>query len=147
MIQRLFRGKKKEADAMSSSEPPLVAILDDEPDLCHLLSLTLENRGYAVEVAEDGAAGLALIRKRRPAVVVLDIKMPRVNGYQVLAQMQQDPELARTPVIVFTSVDTGNEYSEEEWAKRLQVARFVAKPAEADRIGDVVKELLAQPSA
>ena len=138
MIARLF-GKNKRAKERDGR--PLVAVVDDEPDLCALLRAALENRGYAVATAFDGEAGLALIRQRRPSLIVLDIKMPKINGYQVLAQIQQDAELARIPVFVITSLDEEKEFSEEEWAKRLNVARFVAKPFDPETVAAAAAEV------
>jgi chemosensory pili system protein ChpA (sensor histidine kinase/response regulator) len=143
MIKKLF-GKKKRR----TTEParPLVVMVDDEPDLCLLVTIALEHRGYDVATAYDGEAGLALIQQRRPAVVLLDIRMPKLNGCQVLARMQQDPTLAATPVIVMTSVSDEKQYSEEEWARRMGVACFLAKPFEPDTAADVVVRLLSPSS-
>ena len=139
MIRNPFRKKKESAPPAG---PPLVAMIDDEQDLCRLVAIALEHHGYAVASAYDGEAGLALIRQRRPALVLLDIQMPRMNGYQVLTQMQHDPELARLPVIVMTSLDAQKEFSEEEWARRLGVARFLAKPFDPWELITMLRTLL-----
>lgn len=118
-------------------------MVDDESDLREIVRLALENTGYDFAGAADGEAGLALIRERRPALVLLDIVMPRLNGYQMLARMQQDPALAATPVIVMTCVTGEDPTSEEDWARKLGVCRFISKPAHPDDIVTAVREQLA----
>src|SRR5262245_46414689 len=95
-VEMMIFGRVKKAE--SRDKQPLIAVVDDETDLCLLLQTSLEARGYVVATANDGEEGLSLIRERRPSLVVLDFKMPKMNGYQVLAQMQKDPQLAPTPV-------------------------------------------------
>jgi two-component system response regulator AdeR len=139
----LFRSKNSEPDA---PRLPLVAMIDDEEDLCRLVRLALEPRGYAVQSAHDGKTGLDLIRQCRPDIILLDIKMPRMNGYQVLAQLQQDRDLAWTPIIVMSSLDDEQQFTADEWARRMKVARFLPKPFEPDAVADAVAALLAKKS-
>lgn len=128
-------------------ELPLVAVIDDEVDLCQLMALALREREIRVEMAHDGESGLALIRKKKPALVLLDIMMPRMNGLEVLAQMRQDPELETIPVFVLTSVDEESVLSEEEWAQRLNVRSYVAKPFEPEQLVQRITEELSWSSA
>jgi CheY-like chemotaxis protein len=69
--------------------------------------------------------------------------MPVLNGYQVLAQMQQDPELATIAVIILTSLDDTQENTQEEWARRLGVSQFLAKPIDPVTIIHAVAAQLA----
>ena len=138
MLKRLFGNGKKE-------DHPLIAVIEDEEDLCKLIRLALEPHGYTVAVAHDGLAGLELIRAQRPALIVLDIKMPNMNGYQMLARMQQDPELAGIPVVMLSSV-TGevSEKSDEEWAKSLKVCQYISKPCDPIQVVEAVNSQLAR---
>lgn len=80
-----------------------VLIVDDEPYILRALMYLLHREGYDVEIAADGAEGLARAQTARPTVVFLDMMMPRLNGLQVVEQMRQDPALADTYVIMLTA--------------------------------------------
>lgn len=135
--------KRKPEPQQNKPRGPLVAIIEDETDLVHILKFSLEAAGYSVITAEDGEAGLEMVRQRRPALIVLDIKMPRMNGYQVLAQLHQDEALASVPVIVMTSLANDENISDEDWARKLEVARFLAKPFPPEAIVEAANEVLA----
>lgn len=82
-----------------------VLVVDNEPDIRELVRLTLELDGHAVITAADGVEALDLTVRRRPDVVVLDLRMPNKSGWQVLAEMKggNDPTVAATPVILLTA--------------------------------------------
>jgi CheY-like chemotaxis protein len=122
---------------------PLVAIIDDEEDLCRVLSLALADAGYSAASAYDGLAGLDLIRQRRPAAILLDIKMPRMNGYEVLTRLQQDPALAAIPVVILTNLSQEGDFSDDSWARKLGVRHFLSKPFTPDKVTALIAELLA----
>jgi signal transduction histidine kinase len=82
-----------------------ILVVDDEPLNRILLSTSLQEAGYLVETAEDGQEALDMVRARPFDAVLLDLIMPRMDGYQVLAEMKQDAALRRTPVIVVSSSD------------------------------------------
>ena len=83
---------------------PLIVVLDDDAGTRMLVSQVLKKDGYDVLTSEDGAKGLALIRERKPELVVSDVQMPEMTGFQVLEQMRADSSLAATPVILLTSL-------------------------------------------
>jgi len=82
-----------------------ILIVDDEDLNRILLSTNLQESGYAVETAEDGQRALQMLRGRPFDAVLLDLIMPRMDGYEMLAEMKQDAALRRTPVIVISSMD------------------------------------------
>lgn len=82
-----------------------VLIVDDEPNLRVLVHNTIESPAYQVIEARDGDEAWALIKERKPALVVLDIKMPRRSGFEVLTAIRADPELRGTQVMVLTASD------------------------------------------
>ncbi len=69
-----------------------VLIIDDEPNIVISLEFLLKREGFAVSVARDGEDGLQAIRDQRPDLVVLDVMMPRLDGFQVLAAVRADPD-------------------------------------------------------
>ena len=82
-----------------------VLVVDDDPVTRQMLSGTLEERGHRVKTAGDGRQGLDLVRSERFDVVLLDVLMPHLNGYDVLEHMKGDEELRHIPVVMVTSVD------------------------------------------
>jgi adenylate cyclase len=87
------------------SDGASVLVVDDDPVTRQMLSGTLEERGHRVTTADDGRRGLDLVRSERFDVVLLDVLMPHLNGYDVLEHMKGDEELRHIPVVMVTSVD------------------------------------------
>ena len=82
---------------------PLVLIADDDPDILGLVGLRLENAGYRTIRASDGSQALALARQHQPDLVVLDVDMPYLTGYEVTEQLQESTETRDIPVLLLTS--------------------------------------------
>jgi len=82
---------------------PKIAIIDDEVDMTYLLSIELDMEGYDVCVANDGISGWNLIQVENPAVVLLDVMMPGIDGYEVLRRVRADPTLCGIKVIMLTA--------------------------------------------
>jgi DNA-binding response OmpR family regulator len=85
----------------STSQPILV--IDDEPYILRALSFLLEREGYLVETACNGEDGLALLQRVNPPLVILDVMLPRLSGYEVCERLKQDPTLADTYVIMLSA--------------------------------------------
>lgn len=85
------------------SEPPLVLVADDDEDILLLVATRLRRDGFAVVQARDGAEALAAARERRPAVAVLDVGMPVLDGLGALAEIRADPALAGLRVLLLTA--------------------------------------------
>ena len=82
-----------------------VLVVEDDPHSAELLSVYLEGAGYRIALARDGAEGLELARRLRPRAVVLDILLPRVDGWDLLARLKADPATADSPVVVVSMLD------------------------------------------
>lgn len=80
-----------------------ILVVDDEPDVRTIIATTLETMGHETVTASNGEEAINKIRRRRYDLVVLDIMMPQVNGYEVLEQLRATPSRAETPVIVVTA--------------------------------------------
>lgn len=80
-----------------------ILVVDDEPYILRSLSFVLEREGYQVLTATDGDAGLAQIRESHPALVFLDIMLPRKNGYEVCAEVKSDPALADVHIVMLSA--------------------------------------------
>lgn len=79
-----------------------ILVIDDDPDICEIVRVNLEGAGYSVGIAADGAAGLAAARATQPDLIILDVLMPELDGWQVLEALEADPNLAGRPVIMLT---------------------------------------------
>jgi two-component system sensor histidine kinase/response regulator len=90
---------------MRGNGRPLVLVVDDEPKNVQLLTDLLESRNYAVCPAADGEQALALARDRLPDVVLLDVMMPRLNGFEVCRRLKSEHKTAIIPVLLVTSLD------------------------------------------
>jgi two-component system alkaline phosphatase synthesis response regulator PhoP len=102
-----------------------VAIVEDEPHIVLSLEFLLQREGYEVTSAADGEEGLTLVKRLRPDVVLLDLMMPKLNGYQVCQAIKSDPALASIPIIILSAKG-----QEVEILKGLELgaSAYVTKP-------------------
>ena len=121
-----------------------VLVVDDDLDLVEAIATNLEARGYEVGKAYDGVEGLESIKSRRPDLVVLDVMMPRKDGYEVCEQLKNDPEYREIPVILLTAV--GSAVSSTSYTHRdgmtNEADEYMAKPVDLDKVAELVAELL-----
>ncbi|ACA17939.1 multi-sensor hybrid histidine kinase [Methylobacterium sp. 4-46] len=96
------------AEAAREAGGDLVLVIDDDPATRDLLARFLRRDGFRVAAAPDGRAGLDQARALRPRVILLDVTMPRMDGWEVLRALRADPDLAATPVIMVTVLDEQN---------------------------------------
>lgn len=100
-LQDVFKSEDAEVD----HSMPLAVVIDDEPSAAKLLERMAMQAGYATLVAQNGEKGLDLIRKHNPAIILLDLAMPKVSGLDVLEVLRNDPTLASTPVVIVSVSD------------------------------------------
>lgn len=118
-----------------------ILIVDDNAADRKLLRYILVRHGCDIIEAADGEEGLALARDHRPALIVSDALMPRMDGFQFLRRIKGDPGLAAIPFIFYTSVYTGK--MDEELARSLGADAFVVKPKEPDELWAAIAPVLA----
>ena len=117
-----------------------VLVIDDEQGIRALLDTLLRRKGYDVIVAESGQKGLECFRRARPDVIVLDLKMPEMDGLTVLRQVRSlDPIM---PVIILTGAGTAET---EQRVRALGVTEYVEKEFSLHLLGDALKRLLKTP--
>jgi DNA-binding response OmpR family regulator len=102
-----------------------VLVIDDEPDVLLLCRVNLEHAGHEVLMAAGGAAGMELARSQRPDVIVLDLMMPQMDGYDVLQQLSGDADTRGVPVLILTA-RTRAEDQLRGW--RAGAAGYLTKP-------------------
>ena len=103
---------------------PRVLMVEDHPDIADLYQLKLQLDGYRVAVASDGAAGLRLARSLTPALILLDIHVPQLDGLQVLAALREDEATDEVPVVICSEDDNPQLIKE---AQRLGAAAYLVK--------------------
>jgi signal transduction histidine kinase/CheY-like chemotaxis protein len=110
----------------------VVLAIDDDPGVHELLTRTLEKQGFQVASASSGEEGLQLARSLRPNAITLDIMMPGMDGWSVLAQLKSDADLANIPVVVLTIVDNRN------LGFTLGASDYLTKPIDRERLINVL---------
>ncbi|MEZ4316282.1 MAG: response regulator [Myxococcota bacterium] len=117
---------------------PQVLVVDDDPSLRELLRQQLSERGYDVRLASSGNDAIAQVRKERPDVVVLDVKMPDLSGYDVAAMLRNDPATETLPIMVLSILQ------DRERGLRVGVDHHMVKPADPDELAAVVGQLAGE---
>jgi CheY-like chemotaxis protein len=103
-------------------------VVDDEADIRDHLSAILDGYGFEVITAEDGASALRLASERRPAIIILDINLPDIDGGEVANRLSQDPQTSTIPIIYLTGLITKEEKREpEKLGKHFVIAKPVLK--------------------
>jgi two-component system, OmpR family, alkaline phosphatase synthesis response regulator PhoP len=121
-----------------------VLIVDDDPDLVETVAMLLESKGYEVGKAYDGIEGEESIKKRRPDVVVLDVMMPRKDGYKLCKELKSNKWTQDIPVILLTAVGeavTTTTYTHAE-GMSTEAEDFIPKPVDAKTLVEAVERLL-----
>jgi DNA-binding response OmpR family regulator len=124
--------------------PATVLVVDDDPVILKLLEVNFEMEGFQVVRAADGAEGLERAREVLPDIVVLDVMMPRMTGYEVAKALREDGDTAHIPIIFVTA---RAQSSDVERGMELGVEDYVTKPFDPLDLIDRVNNLLARSQA
>jgi DNA-binding response OmpR family regulator len=117
-----------------------VAIIDDEKPIARLLTIELEVAGYEVVVAHDGEKGLDLIRLERPDIVLLDLMMPKMDGFAMLEALKKEKDIKDIPIIVLTARSSVKDI---QHGVDLGVADYVEKPFHAELLIKRIERLVS----
>jgi CheY-like chemotaxis protein len=126
---------------------PYILLTDDDPDILENLLTILGSQPYRLATARDGKQCLALIKEERPDLLVLDLLMPRLDGWGVIRELRSDPEYADLPIMVLTTVveDASRRRYELEVGMAMDVQDYVQKPAKPAELLQRVGKLLKAP--
>lgn len=102
-----------------------IVVADDNENIRSALAYLLEDDGYAVDIARDGVEALAAVREHRPHLVILDVMMPKMDGFDVCRAIKSDPQLRDTQVIMLTAM---GQVAEQERGKQAGADQFIVKP-------------------
>jgi CheY-like chemotaxis protein len=134
--ERTRRVSQRTLDAAPEREGPLVLVIDDDQSTYATLSATLSERGFRVEWAGTGDAGLEAARQQRPRVIVLNINMPAKAGWTVLARLKEDAETAPIPVVMVTSLESPDS------GMALGATDYLVKPIQPGQLVKAVRRWL-----
>jgi DNA-binding response OmpR family regulator len=118
-----------------------VLIAEDEPHIVESLSFVLELEGYTVRAALDGEGALRELRTSAPDVLILDLMLPKMNGFEVLKAVKADPALKAIPVIVLTAK---GQAQDRRMVEEIGAEGFMTKPFSNREIVERVRELAAR---
>lgn len=121
------------ASAAQSTHPEArILVIDDEADTRELYRRNLERAGFRVECAASGAEGLELAKSMRPSAITLDVMMPGMDGWAVLAALRHDPDTSEIPVVMVTMTQ------DRQLGFALGAADFLTKPVDAEKLRRVI---------
>ncbi|MCH8748928.1 response regulator [Patescibacteria group bacterium] len=127
---------------MSSQANTKILLVEDDQLLVRLYKKKLTKEGFAVVVARDGSDGLVKAKNDPPDMILLDLMMPKTNGFEMLAALQSSPQLKNIPVMVLTNVSAE---TDEQRARGLGATDYLVKADNPpDMVVERIKELLEQ---
>lgn len=125
-----------------------ILVVDDEPDMVEMLKLILESASYEVLTAYDGQEGVEKAKLERPDAIILDLMMPRKDGFQACKELKGDPATAAIPVLVLTAIS--EKLSHTKYAKsmglELEAEDYIDKPVDANLLLERLEKLLRRRS-
>jgi CheY-like chemotaxis protein len=121
-----------------------ILIADDEPEIVELVRVVLDWEGYAVVEAWDGEQAFARAQATVPDLILLDVRMPKMNGLEVLARLRTVPALARIPVVILSVVTS---YPQAQEALHNGAVAYLPKPFELREMARLVSNILSQDAA
>ena len=117
-----------------------ILVVDDSPTETHIISTALEKQGHRISVAVDGKDGVEKATQLMPDLILMDVVMPELNGFQATRQLTKQPATAKIPVIMVTTKD---QKTDKMWAERQGAKGYITKPfVENDLIAEVNRLLL-----
>ena len=121
-----------------------ILLVDDDADFTEATKLLLESRYYEVTVANDGKEGLKKAHTEEPNLIILDVMMPEMDGYEVCAKLKSDPKYRHIPILLLTAVGEAiptTSYT-KEMGMKIEADDYVPKPVEPMEIVDRVEKLV-----
>ena len=118
-----------------------VLVVDDSPTETRAFTIALEKAGYRVESAQNGEEGVNAARRLHPDVILMDVVMPILNGFQATRQLQRDPRTADIPVIIVTTKD---QETDRTWGLRQGALDYLVKPVDAHELVARIRTALGE---
>jgi two-component system alkaline phosphatase synthesis response regulator PhoP len=127
-----------------SEKQPYILIVDDDPDILEGILTILETQPYLLATASDGKKCMEMLKEQAPDLLILDLLMPRMDGWGVIREMRSEPRFARIPIMILTTVieDASRRRYELETGMAMDVQDYVQKPAKPVDLLNRVERLL-----
>ena len=119
---------------------PRVLIVDDSPTETYKFKETLEKHGFEIITADNGADGVAVARQEKPDVVLMDVVMPGLNGFQATRQLSKGDDTKHIPVIIVTTKD---QETDKVWGRRQGASDYLTKPVEEAVLIDTINRAIS----
>ncbi len=116
-----------------------ILIVDDSPTEVHVLSSILEKGGHTVLTASSGEEGITQAKDSKPDLILMDVVMPGMNGFQATRQLSKDPETSHIPIIIVTTKD---QETDRVWGMRQGAKDYVTKPINEAMLIEKINALL-----
>ena len=117
-------------------------VVEDDPDIRKLLETTLTFQGYRVRTASNGKEGLETLQSERPAIIITDIMMPKLDGFGLVHRLRINPETRNIPVVFITATYVAAE--DKDFSLNIGATHFIQKPVDLKELLTTIKELLQQ---
>lgn len=117
-----------------------VLIVDDSPTEAHKLTTVLEKHGHKVMAVSSGESGLEVARQQRPDIILMDIVMPGLNGFQATRQLSKSAATSSIPIVIVSSKD---QETDRVWGMRQGARAYLTKPVAESQLLHTLKEVLA----
>jgi twitching motility two-component system response regulator PilH len=117
-----------------------ILIVDDSPSQLLGIKRIVEQLGHEAVTAEDGAAGVEAAKREKPDLILMDVVMPNLNGFQATRTISKDEETAHIPIVLVT---TKNQDTDRVWGMRQGARGYVTKPVNESELSKTIQELLA----
>ncbi|MBN2688773.1 MAG: response regulator [Deltaproteobacteria bacterium] len=125
-----------------------ILTVDDDPDIIAFVKTVLEENGYIPMIAKNGEAGLAMVREEKPALVILDVLMPKQSGIRMYREMRYDKELKDIPVIVLSGIAKRTFLRSQEALTEFgdqpvpEPDAYIEKPVEPEELAEMIKKFV-----
>lgn len=116
-----------------------ILLVDDEPSIVKMISKRLEVEGFEVAVSMDGQEALNKARQEKPNLIILDLMLPKLNGYQICAMLKRDMKYHEIPIIMFTA---RAQEKDEKLGYESGADAYLRKPLKTQKLLDTIKQLL-----
>ncbi|RLA01071.1 MAG: response regulator [Gammaproteobacteria bacterium] len=117
-----------------------IMIVDDSPTDVHLLKKILEKNGFNTLTASDANEGIQVAKREKPDLILMDVVMPGLNGFQATRELSSDPETSTIPVIIVTRKD---QQVDRVWGMRQGARDYITKPVKESALMSLINEALA----
>lgn len=137
----IFNLFKKEPAETKKSAAKRILVVDDEPSVANALEAILSDHGFQVTVAFNGDDGVASAREEVPDIILMDLMMPQLSGFDACKMIKQDNKTAHIPVLVLTAMQMSAENMEK--AFKSGASAYITKPYDTARLLDKINKLLS----